>query len=210
LAAYKTDEFANAVTHGLGLILSLAAGVVLLRAAAAETGWQYAATAIYAATMVSVYAASTISHIVQRPKARNFFRMLDQGCIYLFIVGTFTPVAATYLQNGSWWMLPAAMWAIAGLGFIGKLFFGHRIDNASVVIPVLLGWMPLIGGPAMLHLVPATVFIWMLAGGVCYTLGTLFLISDHRHPLIHSVWHLWVIAGTACHFWAILRYTVPQ
>src|SRR5690606_15959226 len=94
--------------------------------------------------------------------------------------------------------------------FISKVLMVHRIDCASVAVPVLLGWMPLLGGPSLLEVVPAPVLWWMLAGGICYTLGTLFLIFDHRHDFLHSVWHLMVIAGTACHFVAIYGYTLPR
>ncbi len=101
------------------------------------------------------------------------------------------------------------MWAIALAGFLSKVVFVHRIDGASVAIPVLLGWMPLLGGRPMLECVPAEVVGWVLAGGACYTVGTLFLMSDHRHRYLHAVWHLFVMAGSACHFWAIVRYTIP-
>jgi hemolysin III len=101
------------------------------------------------------------------------------------------------------------MWIIALAGFLSKVAFNHRVNNSSAVIPLILGWLPLLGGPVMFSLVPVEVRWWVLAGGVCYTLGILFLVTDHRHRFLHAVWHLWVIAGTACHFWAILNYTLP-
>ncbi len=204
-----TAEIANFITHGLGLLLSVAASVVLMYAARHGDFWQQSACAVYAATMISVYAFSTLSHLIQKRRLQLLFRMLDQGCIYLFIVGTFTPIAATFLREGNWWILLTAMWAIALSGFLSKVVFVHRIEGASVAIPVLLGWMPLLGGRPMLAYVPAQVVWWVLAGGACYTVGTLFLMSDHRHRYLHAVWHLFVIAGSACHFWAILRYTIP-
>jgi hemolysin III len=208
VSGLNATEIANSITHGLGLLLSLIAAGVLLHAAGGTSGWQFAACAVYAATMVAVYASSTASHLFWQPRLNHFLRMLDQGCIYLFIAGSFTPIAATFLHGGMWWILLAAMWAIATAGFISKLFLRHRIDCASVAVPLLLGWLPLMGGKAMLELIPAGVLWWMLAGGVCYTVGTLFLMNDNRHRYLHAAWHLWVIAGTACQFWAILRYTV--
>lgn len=209
LATFDRAELANCITHALGLVLSLIAAPILLLAAARQADvWQFIACVVYAATMIAVYAASTCSHWFCRPRLRHFFRMVDQGCIYLFIVGTFTPIAATFLRGGSWWLLLAAMWTIAIGGFVSKIWLVHRIDCASVLVPVLLGWMPVVGGPALIEVVPAGVIRWMLAGGVCYTVGTLFLMYDHRHTYMHSVWHLLVIAGSACHFFAILRYTV--
>src|SRR5262245_16849173 len=112
-------EVANSITHGFGFILSLIAAAVLMAAAWGISGWPFMALAIYAGTMVAVYAASTASHMFWEPRANQFFRMLDQGCIYLFIAGTFTPVAATFLRTGNWWILTASIWAIAILGFIG-------------------------------------------------------------------------------------------
>jgi hemolysin III len=202
-------EFANSITHGLGFLLSLLATAVLMVAARRGNAWQYWACVVYAASMVSVYAASTCSHCFRERRLRHFFRMLDQGCIYLFIAGTFTPIAATFLQGGLWWLLPAAIWTVAIGGFISKVFLVHRIDRASVIVPVLLGWMPLAGGPSLLQVIPAGVLWWMLAGGVCYSIGTFFLVYDHRHVYMHSVWHLLVIAGSACHFMAIWQYTLP-
>src|SRR5262249_53686721 len=145
-----TAEVANSITHGLGLVLSIVAAVVLLRAADNIHGWPWAAMVIYAATMVAVYAASTASHVFAQPRARHFFRMLDQGCIYLFITGTFTPIAAAFLRGGPWWMLLTAMWIIAIAGFVSKVFLNYRINNTSAAIPLILGWMPLLGGPVML------------------------------------------------------------
>ncbi|HEY2827251.1 MAG TPA: hemolysin III family protein [Pirellulales bacterium] len=204
-----TAEVANAITHGLGFVFSVFAAVVLLHAAAAVDMWQWTAVFIYAVTMVAVYAASTASHVFSQPKLRHFFRMLDQGCIYLFIAGTFTPIAAAFLRVGPWWILLAAIWIIAIGGFLSKVAFNHRVNNSSAIIPLVLGWLPLAGGWTMLQLVPIEVRWWVLAGGVCYSIGILFLISDHRHRYLHAMWHLWVIAGTACHFWAILNYTLP-
>jgi hemolysin III len=201
-------EIANSITHGLGLALSLMAAAVILVAAAGSSTLLFLACAVYAASMVSVYFASTASHLFWQPRANHFFRMLDQGCIYLFIAGTFTPIAAAFLTSSLVW-IPITMWAIAAFGFISKMFFSHRIYRASVAIPVSMGWLPILGGRSLLDVIPAGLFWWMLAGGVCYTVGTIFLMNDVRHRYLHAIWHLFVIAGTACHFWAILRYAIP-
>jgi hemolysin III len=209
LAETPEAEIANSITHGLGFVLSVAAAAVLIPAAWRADLWQFIACAIYATTMIAVYAASTASHLVQRPRIKQLFRVLDQGFIYLFIAGSFTPIAAAFLRGGQWTILLTAIWTIAAAGFASKIFFSHRIDSASVVIPLVLGWLPVTGGRALLELVPAPVLWWMLAGGLCYSAGTLFLMQDHRHRHLHAMWHLWVIAGTACQFWAILHYTLP-
>ena len=123
-----TAEVANTITHGLGFLLSLVAAVVLISQAGHTDRWQFVACIIYVATMVAVYAASTASHAFQQPRVNHFFRMLDQGCIYLFIAGSFTPLAAIFLSDGAWWALLAAMWGIATAGFVSKMFLQHRID----------------------------------------------------------------------------------
>src|SRR5262245_5091238 len=158
LAQTLEAEIANSVTHGIGFILSVVAAVALLIVASRGDGLQIAGFAIYAATMVAVYAASTASHVFRAPRLNRFLRMLDQGCIYLFIAGSFTPIAATFLRGGAWWVLLAAMWTIAVAGFISKLVFSHQIECASVIIPLVLGWLPIVGGRALLELVPAGVF----------------------------------------------------
>jgi hemolysin III len=209
LGTFNRAELANSITHGLGLLLSLIAAPILLTAAWRGDAWQFAACVVYSATMIAVYAASTASHWFCRPWLRHFFRVVDQGCIYLFIAGTATPIIATFLRGGYWWMLPAAMWAVAIGGFISKVWMVHRIDCASVVVPLLLGWMPLLGGTALFDALPAGLLWWMLAGGICYMAGIFFLTFDHRHDFMHSGWHLLVIAGTACHFFAIMHYALP-
>jgi hemolysin III len=207
---WETAEIANSITHGLGLLLSVIGTIVLLHAAASTSDqWLWLAVLIYCVTMVAVYAFSTASHLFTQPKVKHVFRMLDQGWIYLFIAGTFTPIAAAFLRGGAWWILLAAIWTVALAGFISKVALNHRINNVSTAIPLILGWMPLLGGRPMFELVPVEVRWWMLAGGVCYTVGTLFLMYDLRHRYLHAMWHAWVIAGTACHFWAILHYAVP-
>jgi hemolysin III len=208
-ATFNRAELANSITHGLGLLLSLVAAPILLNAAWRGDAWQFTASIVYATTMIAVYATSTASHWFCQPKLRQLFRMLDQGCIYLFIAGTATPIIATFLRSGYWWLLPAAMWTVAIGGFVSKVWMVHRIDCASVVVPFLLGWMPILAGPALFDALPAGLLWWMLAGGICYMVGLFFLTFDHRHDFMHSGWHLLVIAGTACHFVAIMRYAMP-
>jgi hemolysin III len=98
----------------------------------------------------------------------------------------------------------AAIWAMAIVGFIAKVFFAHRVDLVSVTPYILLGWMPALGAPTIVQTIPLTIFLWMLIGGVCYTIGTLFLIYDEHIRHFHAIWHLCVIAGSACHFFGIL------
>lgn len=204
------EELANSATHGLGLAASVGAAIILVSAAARHgDAWQIAGCTIYAATLMAVYAASTLSHVFHEPALKHRLRMLDQACIYLLIVGTFTPISLTYFRSGWWWLLFGAMWTLALAGFISKLFFAHRVEGVAIGLYVALGWLPAMAVRPMLPLLPLGLMGWMLAGGVFYTIGTFFLTYDERVPYFHATWHLCVIAGSACHFIAILWYTLP-
>ena len=201
------EETANSITHGIGLALSATAAAVLMQAAAqTHDAWTLAGCGIYALTMVAVYAASTLSHVFRAPAPRQFFRILDQACIYLMIAGTYTPFGLTYLRGGWWWLLLSAMWFVALLGVLSKTWLRHRVEAASAWTYVLLGWLPVTAAKPIMETVPPGALIWMLIGGLLYTLGTVFLTLDSRVRYFHSVWHLLVIAASAAHFWAIYHY----
>jgi hemolysin III len=165
--------------------------------------WLATGCGVYLASLLAVYAMSTLSHSCQTLPRKAFFRRLDQGFIYLLIAATYTPFALAYLRDGVWWVLLGAIWSVALVGFVAKVFFAHRVEAVSVASYLLLGWMPALSVPALLATVPIAALWWMLLGGVCYTLGTLFLIYDARVRHFHAVWHLLVIAGSICHFLGI-------
>ncbi len=200
------DELLNTITHALGLLLSIAGSAVLLGYVLSQGDvWRCAGCGVYAAALVGLYASSTLSHSASQPNLKRRFRMLDQAFIYLLIVGTFTPFALTYLRSGWWMVFLALMWTIALFGFLSKILIAHRVEAVAVWIYLVLGWMPIIAAVPLMGLVPTMPLWWMLIGGICYTLGTLFLLNDHRVSHFHAVWHLFVIAGSAFHFFAILN-----
>lgn len=203
----RDEEPINALTHGFGFLASIA-GVVWLASLtrARGDGYQQVGATIYGTSLVAVYAASTLSHSFRQPRLRRLFRIVDQACIFLLIAGTFTPVSLTYLRDGYWWLLFGLIWTIALAGFFSKAVFAHRVESVSTVLHVALGWLPVSCLKPMIGQVPAGLFGWMLAGGVCYTVGTLFLQRDERVPYFHAVWHLLVIAGSVLHFWGIVAY----
>lgn len=205
-----TDEMVNAVTHGFGLLLAIVGALVMVSAVMGQGDiWRLIGCSVYLASLVAVYAMSTLSHTAMTPRWKSLFRALDQGFIYLLIVATYTPFSLAYLRGSVWgWVLLAAMWAVALFGFASKVFFAHRVEAVSIASYVLLGWMPMIAAPTLLHLVPAGAFWWMFLGGVCYTVGTIFLMNDYRVRHLHAVWHVCVIAGSACHFAGILFFVV--
>jgi hemolysin III len=204
------EERANTITHALGFFLSVPAAVWLI-ARALQTGdaWHIAGCAIYGATMMGVYLASTLSHIVSQPRWKHRCRQLDQAAIYLFIAGTFTPFAFDYCRDGFWLLIPVAVWAIALWGAFAKLFLEHRINGVEIPVFVFLGWLPVLSVPHVSNVLPLAVLGWMMAGGLCYTVGVWFLKNDHRAWYVHSIWHLLVILGTALHFVAIMGYVAP-
>lgn len=204
------NEVANSITHGLGFVLSLPAAAYIMQLAL-RTGdaWHIAGCAIYALTLMGVYLASTLSHVVNEPKWKHFFRQCDQGAIYLFIAGTFTPFAFNYVRDGFWVLIPIAVWAIALAGCFSKLFLARRIHGVELPVFIMLGWLPGLSAPHVAHVIPLEVLWWMVGGGICYTAGTWFLKNDHRAWWMHSIWHLLVIAGSAMHFAAIVLYVQP-
>ena len=203
------EELANSITHGLGLVLSLLGAALLVPQASQRPGAIGLGCLVYVSTLVAVYGASFLSHAVQTPIWRQRFRMLDQGFIYLLIAGTYTPYALAYL-GPEWTLLSAAMWSIALLGFVSKVFARHRIDSVSLGLYLVLGWLPVVAARPLVEQVPVEALWWIVTGGLAYTLGTVFLQLDNRYRYFHAVWHVLVIAGSACHFAGVLWHVVPS
>jgi hemolysin III len=199
-----SEEWANSLTHALGAILSVAASAALLVRVARNHDWmQFVGCTVYVASLVAVYTASSLSHFVQRHPWRRHFRALDQACIYLLIVGTYTPAAVTYLYGGGLSLLFWTMWGVALFGVLSKLLLRYRIEGISTVTYVVLGWMPILGARTALATISPAVLCLFFAGGLCYTGGVYFLVNDHRVRYFHAVWHLLVMAGSAFHFLAV-------
>lgn len=204
------EEVTNTATHGLGFAASVPAAAILVSTAWQQGDWlHFSGCAVYGLALVSVYAASTGSHMFRLPSLKNWFRAADQATIFLLIAATYTPFGLAYLRS-SWWMgLLAVMWGVALYGFFSKAWFRHRVDGVSATIYLVLGWLPIVSVPALAHVVPVEGFYWMLAGGLCYTVGLIFWHIDRRMPCAHAIWHLLVIAGSACHYVGIMRYALP-
>jgi hemolysin III len=203
------EELVNAITHGIGLALAAVGALVMMTGVTAQTNSRLAVgCAAYLFTLVAVYAMSTVSHTVTTPKWRMFFRQLDQAFIFLLIVGTYTPYSIAYLNGVFWWILLTFMWCFAFAGFASKALFAHRIETGSILPYLFLGWMSIIALPEIWQVAPAAVFALIIAGGLCYTIGTFFLLNDEKFRHFHAAWHLWVIAGSTCHFLGLLVYVV--
>lgn len=203
------EEDVNAATHAFGLLCGAAAATILVWAAVMHgSAWQILGCAIYAVTLVTAYAASTLSHVFRTPRLIQAFRIADQAIIFLLIAGTYTPVALTYLRDPSWWPLHGLIWGIALFGFIRKAAFAHQVSlgAVSITLYVLLGWIPVFFTPFLIGVVPGRLLLWFLTGGLAYMAGTLFFMYDHRIRYFHAAWHLMVVVGSICHFIGILSY----
>jgi len=203
----RAEEFVHTVTHGIGLALSVIGAIALIaRAISPVDPWRVAGCCIFALTLIAVYAASTLSHCIHEPWLNRVFRTLDQACIYLLIAGTYTPFALEYLRFGWWWLVLALIWSMALGGLVSKVLFSHRIDAATAWSYLVLGWIPIAFAREYIGLIPSTALWWVMIGGLCYTIGTIFLVVDYRRWHFHGIWHLWVMAGSGCHFFAIFAF----
>ena len=203
------EERFNAATHGLGLALGCVGAVVVVGAAAGNgTPLQIAACSFYAVTLVAAYAASTFSHVARRPGLRRAFRIADQAIIFLFIAGSYAPLAAAWLRGGHWWVLHALVFGVALFGFVSKAAFAHRVEVGSVsaALYLVLGWSPLFAARPIVAAMPEGLSLLLLLGGICYTVGLVFFSYDHRVRYFHAAWHVMVIAGSAFHYLGILFY----
>jgi len=202
------EELANRITHGIGLVLSLVGALVMMEVLGQGDTWRQVGCCVYLASMIAVYAMSTLSHTFESPRLRTFFRALDQGTIYLLIAATYTPFSMAYLRSTPWWLLLGAIWAVALGGFVSKVLLGYRLESVSVAPCLVLGAMPLVSIPTLLDVVSIEALWWMLLGMGFYMLGLVFFLNDGRVRHFHAVWHVLVMAGSTCHFLGILLFVV--
>ena len=202
-----SEEVACAITHGIGAIASVGAGAVLITLAALWGGALHVVSAsIFVASLVLLYTASTLYHAIPGhvfTEAKLRLRVFDHCAIYVLIAGTYTPFLLVSL-NGTWgWTLFIAIWVLAAIGIVLKLFFTGRFDRLSTLGYILMGWLIVVAGRPMLEALSGFTIAWIVAGGLAYTLGTVFYLWRGL-PWAHAVWHLFVLAGSVCHFVAVM------
>ncbi len=198
------EEIANSVTHGTGVGLSIAALVILIVFAARRGDvWKTVSFSIYGASLVILYLASTLYHSIPRPGLKRFFRVLDHCSIFLLIAGTYTPVTIGVIRGPWGWTLFGVIWALALAGINLKIFALDKGNKISLAIYLLMGWLIVIAVKPLLEKLEPASLVWLLIGGACYTLGVIFFVLK-KMPYHHSVWHLFVLAGSICHFFAML------
>jgi hemolysin III len=200
------EEIANSISHGLGLILAIVAVPILVFSAmrAGEVRLIIGAS-VFGATMVLLYLASTLYHSVTHEPAKNFFRLFDHCAIFVLIAGTYTPFSLGVLRGPWGWTLLGIVWALAIFGIAVKTISGTRHSWLTMVLYLLMGWLAVVATKPILELVPLPGILLILAGGIAYT-GGLAFFAAHRLRYNHFIWHLFVIAGTTCHFFAVLWY----
>lgn len=200
----SAEELLNSLTHGVGLILSIAGFAVLLSLAIMRgSAWHIVSCAIYGSSLICLYTASTLYHGIRSRRLKRILRVCDHSAIYLLIAGTYTPFLLVNLR-GSWgWSLLGVIWGLAMAGILFKVWFVEHFSFLSTVVYVLMGWLALVAVKPMLHLVPLTGLLWLLVGGVLYTVGVVFY-AWKKVPYNHVIWHGFVLAGSTCHYFAVL------
>jgi len=200
------EEIANSVSHGLTLVAALVATPILLVAVSPQSAANIVGAAVFAATMVLLYFTSTLYHALPQGRAKRVFMKLDHGAIYLFIAGSYTPFALG-VMGGAWgWTLFGLVWAMAVMGIALKAFDRLSHPWLSTGLYLAMGWLVLIAAVPLVERVPSAGLTLLVAGGVAYTAGVVFFMLDSRVRYAHAIWHLFVAAGTALHYFAVLGY----
>jgi len=203
------EELWNSITHGVGALLSVAALVLLIVYASSYGGAGHVVSAvIFGVTLILLYSASTLYHSFRKPRLKSVFKILDHSCIYLLIAGTYTPFLLVTLRGVVGWTMFAVIWVMAVSGVLFKMFFVHRFKIISTLAYVFMGWIIIFAIKPLIDSLPTGGIVWLVAGGLAYTLGVIFY-AWNKLPFNHAIWHLFVLAGSACHFVAVIFYVLP-
>jgi len=202
---YYGEKF-NSISHLLGAIAAVAGFVILVMAAARSgSAWRIVSCSIYGATLMNLYLSSTLYHSI-RGRAKLYLQKFDHASIYLLIAGTYTPFTLVSLRGGWGWSLFGVEWGLALFGVMLDMLHRKGARAVQVAIYLLMGWLIVIAIPELLQMLPDAGFALLLAGGLFYTVGIIFYAIDERMRHAHGIWHLFVLAGSACHYFAIFLY----
>jgi hemolysin III len=203
------EELVNVITHGIGAAFGIAGlGALVVGAWRHRDAWRMASFIIYGATLVLLYLASVFYHGAQSPRAKRLLQFFDHTAIYLLIAGTYTPFTLVSLR-GSWgWTMFGLIWGLAVTGILLNVFFFGRLGFISTIIYLLMGWLVVIAIKPVVDAVSVRGLVWLVAGGLSYTVGVVFY-AWHRLPYAHPIWHLFVLAGSVFHYFAIFFYVLP-
>lgn len=204
----RREELIHAVTHGIGAFLSVAGLVLLIVFAAIDGGpWEIISGFIFGSTMLLMYLASTIVHSLPKGKWKDIFQIFDHASIYLFIAGSYTPFLLVHLRGNTGWTFFAIIWGIALIGIVFKVFFVKKFITLSTLFYIFMGWLIIFVWEPLTNTMHGNGLILLVIGGLFYTVGAIFFMW-RSFPYHHAVWHLFVIAGSAFHFFAIFYYVI--
>lgn len=204
------EELLNSITHGAGILLSIAALVLLIvYSRIYGTAGHVVSCTIFGVTLILLYTSSTLYHSFQKPRVKRIFKILDHSCIYLLIAGTYTPFLLVTLRGVLGWTMFGIIWFLAISGVVFKIFFVHRFNIISTIAYLLMGWIIIFAIKPLVDSLPTGGIVWLIAGGLAYTLGVVFY-AWKKLPFNHAIWHLFVLAGSMCHFLAVMFYVLPM
>lgn len=203
------EEIFNSITHGVGILVSIA-GLVLLIVFSSLYGQaiHIVSCTIYGITLVLLYTASTLYHGFQKPDIKHILKIFDHSCIYVLIAGTYTPFMLIIVRGALGWTIFGVVWTLTILGIIFKAFFVHRFKIVSTIAYILMGWLIILAIKPLLQSLPGGGLALLVSGGLAYTLGIIFY-AWKKLPFNHAIWHIFVLAGSVCHFFAVMLYVVP-
>lgn len=197
------EEIMNAITHGIGSLLSIAALVVLIIVAGRNGDiWHLVSFSIYGSTLILLYLSSTLYHSFTNPKLKNLFARFDHISIFMLIAGTYTPILLTSMRGIWGWTLFGIIWGLAIVGAVIRSIYLHRFRKLMVAVYLLMGWMFVIAGKQIYESLPSLSITFLVLGGIAYSVGVIFYMW-RKLPYAHGIWHLFVLAGSVLHFFAI-------
>jgi hemolysin III len=201
-------ERLNSSTHLLGSVLALIGLIVLVvRAALAGDPWKIISFSIFGITLVVLYTSSALYHSI-RGASKKLFQKIDHSAIYLLIAGSYTPFTLVTLRGAWGWSLFGVVWALAVIGILQDVLFAKRKKILSVVIYLIMGWIAIVAVRPLARALPGAGMVLLVAGGLFYTIGVVFYALDKKFVYSHGIWHLFVLAGSVCHYFTILLYVV--
>jgi hemolysin III len=201
------EERLNALTHGVGALMGIAALVLLVIFNTDKTDWSLFSVVVYGLSIIILFSSSTLYHAVQSEKQKHYFRIIDHISIYLLIAGTYTPVALIALEQSKGWPIFWVVWGIALLGLVLKIFFTGRFEVFSVMLYLIMGWLIVMDFSYLSDYIGSNGTLLLFAGGLFYTLGIVFY-AINKIPYNHVIWHLFVLGGAICHFLLVFFYVI--
>ncbi len=202
------EEIVHALTHGVGVVLSIIGlSWMLYVSISAADPWRIVASAVYGATLILLFLASTVYHSMYASRHREIFKLIDHCAIYLLIAGTYTPFLLVAMRSNTGWWLFGMIWALATAGIVKKLWLRHRFPKLALASYLVMGWLIVVAAPQVAAAIGPNGMAWLVAGGISYSVGAVFYALD-RLPFNHAIWHVFVLGGGFCHFMSVVLHVL--